>query len=265
MPTRNQRKQHPQENENTKPCNETKLTEGKCPALFHEPALRSWFWSPASASHAGPCVLKLEDGFHMWYLGSGAMNGKIAWRIGHGTSPDGLHWTKSGTEPVLDIGKDGGSGMGYASFLVGAPGRWCRQGLNPVLRGPVLHPCVVQTGQAFTLWCVKGVGNTNRICRSTSPDGARWTPINRNPVLPLGKPGEFDSHSHSMPREAGTERIARRHRLTPRQSRDMKRPSCQQTTRGQYANSPLKKPPKPLPQSGHGDRAKSRSPRRVFH
>jgi hypothetical protein len=69
------------------------------------------------SSHAGPCVLKLEDGFHMWYLGSGSYKNHIAWRIGHATSPDGLNWTKSGTEPVLDVGKpgdwDGGTFMSF--------------------------------------------------------------------------------------------------------------------------------------------------------
>jgi hypothetical protein len=60
-----------------------------------------------SKSHAGPCVLKLEDGFHLWYLGSGSYHGKTAWRIGHATSPDGVKWTKSGEEPVLDIGRPG--------------------------------------------------------------------------------------------------------------------------------------------------------------
>lgn len=69
-------------------------------------------------SHAGPSVLKVEDGFHMWYLGSGTCNGKTAWRIGHATSPDGLsRWNKSGTEPVLDIGTpgdwDGGTFMSF--------------------------------------------------------------------------------------------------------------------------------------------------------
>lgn len=59
-------------------------------------------------SHAGPCVLKLPDGFHMFYLGSGTwQGGKTAWRVGHATSPDGLKWTKSGDAPVLDIGKSG--------------------------------------------------------------------------------------------------------------------------------------------------------------
>lgn len=68
-------------------------------------------------SHAGPCVLKLADDFHMWYLGSGTYLGKAAWRIGHATSPDGLSWTKSGDEPVLDVGKpgdwDGGTFMSF--------------------------------------------------------------------------------------------------------------------------------------------------------
>ncbi len=74
-----------------------------------------------AASHAGPVVLKLQDGFHMWYLGSGSYNGKTAWRIGHATSPDGLNWTKSGTEPVLDIGTpgawDGGTFMSFDIML----------------------------------------------------------------------------------------------------------------------------------------------------
>jgi len=68
-------------------------------------------------SHAGPCVLKLADGFHLWYLGSGSYRGKTAWRIGHATSPDGLKWTRSGQEPVLDVGKpgdwDGGTFMHF--------------------------------------------------------------------------------------------------------------------------------------------------------
>jgi len=68
-------------------------------------------------SHAGPCVLKLEDGFHMWYLGSGVQEGKMAWRIGHATSRDGLNWTRSGKDPVLDVGKagdwDGGTFMSF--------------------------------------------------------------------------------------------------------------------------------------------------------
>ncbi len=61
-----------------------------------------------SQSHAGPCVLELPDSFHMFYLGSGIYQGRgPAWRIGHATSPDGLHWTKSGDQPVLDIGQPG--------------------------------------------------------------------------------------------------------------------------------------------------------------
>jgi formylglycine-generating enzyme required for sulfatase activity len=70
-----------------------------------------------SQSHAGPCVLRLEDGFHLWYLGSGPYQGKTAWRAGHATSPDGLKWTRSGLTPVFDIGPagdwDGGTLMHF--------------------------------------------------------------------------------------------------------------------------------------------------------
>ncbi len=70
-----------------------------------------------AVSQAGPCVLKLPDGFHMWYLGSGRINGKTAWRIGHATSPDGLRWTKSAPEPVLDVGPPGAWDQGsFMSF-----------------------------------------------------------------------------------------------------------------------------------------------------
>jgi len=70
-------------------------------------------------SHAGPCVLKLEDGFHMWYLGSGTHKGKQAWRIGHATSREGRNWTKSGRDPVLDIGKSGDwDGGTFLSFNI---------------------------------------------------------------------------------------------------------------------------------------------------
>ena len=69
------------------------------------------------SSHAGPAVLKLEDEYHLWYLGSGSLKGRTAWRIGHATSPDGRNWTKSATNPVLDIGKpgdwDGGTFMSF--------------------------------------------------------------------------------------------------------------------------------------------------------
>jgi formylglycine-generating enzyme required for sulfatase activity len=97
-------------------------------------------------------------------------------------------------------GNDGGSGLGYASFLIGAEARWNKHGFSPLLRGPVLDPCVVQVGETFALWCVQPIDGRTRICRAASPDGARWTPIDPHPVLPLGKDGEFDSHSHSMPR-----------------------------------------------------------------
>ncbi|RMG42039.1 MAG: hypothetical protein D6725_00305, partial [Planctomycetota bacterium] len=59
-------------------------------------------------SHAGPVVLRLPDGrFHLWYLGSGNLNGKTAWRVGHAISDDGLHFRRTGDAPVLDVGPEG--------------------------------------------------------------------------------------------------------------------------------------------------------------
>ena len=81
-----------------------------------------------AASHAGPVVLKLPDGkFHLWYLGSGDMAGKIAWRVGHATSPDAIHWTRSGSKPVLDVGRpgdwDGGTLLSFDIILRESDGK----------------------------------------------------------------------------------------------------------------------------------------------
>lgn len=63
-------------------------------------------------SHAGPVVLKVEDVFYMFFLGGGT-NG---WKAGLATSQDGIHWIKSETNPILDVGGkddwDGGSLLG---------------------------------------------------------------------------------------------------------------------------------------------------------
>ena len=60
-------------------------------------------------SHAGPVVLKVEDIYYLFHLG-GSSKG---WKLGLATSPDGLKWTKSSANPVLDAGGpddwDGGS------------------------------------------------------------------------------------------------------------------------------------------------------------
>ena len=60
-------------------------------------------------SHAGPVVLKVDDVYYLFHLGGGSRG----WKAGLATSRDGIHWTKSAANPILDVGGkndwDGGS------------------------------------------------------------------------------------------------------------------------------------------------------------
>jgi formylglycine-generating enzyme required for sulfatase activity len=66
-----------------------------------------------SNGHAGPIVLKVEDTWFLFYLGSDKKRAR--WSAGVATSTDGKNWKKSSANPVLDIGGpddwDGGSLM----------------------------------------------------------------------------------------------------------------------------------------------------------
>ncbi|MEO2021195.1 MAG: SUMF1/EgtB/PvdO family nonheme iron enzyme, partial [Pirellulaceae bacterium] len=61
------------------------------------------------SSHAGPVVLKVDNIYYLFFLG-GSSRG---WKAGLATSPDGIQWTKSTANPILDVGGkddwDGGS------------------------------------------------------------------------------------------------------------------------------------------------------------
>ena len=61
------------------------------------------------ASHAGPVVLKVEDVYYLFYIGGSSQG----WKAGLATSMDGIHWTKSPANPILNVGGkndwDGGS------------------------------------------------------------------------------------------------------------------------------------------------------------
>ena len=53
-----------------------------------------------SDGHANPRVIAVGDQFFMWFLG----NDGRQWRVGFATSPDGVHWTKSKANPILEGG-----------------------------------------------------------------------------------------------------------------------------------------------------------------
>lgn len=67
-----------------------------------------------SHGHADPCVLKVGRQFFMWYLG----NDGRRWRVGLAVSHDGLKWTKSKANPILETNSkredDSGSILGIS-------------------------------------------------------------------------------------------------------------------------------------------------------
>ncbi|MBP7687344.1 MAG: hypothetical protein KA765_05535 [Thermoflexales bacterium] len=172
-----------------------------------------------------PAVLKDDTLYKMWYSGSNGTSN----RIGYATSPDGLTWTKYGSNPVLaptlawegsrvfgptvisDTGlykmwyaaSDGTTTrIGYATSPDGIT--WTKQG-NPVLDvGPtgagydtwddayVSRPSVIKIDGTYHLWYTGNDGLTDRIGHATSADGVNWSKDLANPVVDLGAPGAWD-------------------------------------------------------------------------
>jgi uncharacterized repeat protein (TIGR01451 family) len=172
-----------------------------------------------------PTVLKEGGTYKLWYSASdGATR-----RIGYATSPDGIHWTKSGGNPVLVPGQsgawdaagvyapsviyDGGvykmwyrgrdtNGIGRIGYATSPDGiTWTKSGNNPVLNvgspgswdgNEVTEPSVIKVSNTYHLWYVGNDGVTLRIGQATSADGIYWVKDAANPVLDLGGSGSWD-------------------------------------------------------------------------
>jgi predicted GH43/DUF377 family glycosyl hydrolase len=116
----------------------------------------------------------LFDGitYHMWYSGYDGTNH----RIGYATSPNGVTWTKSLANPVLDLGPTNSWGDKHAH-----------------------HPIVIQNGALFQMWYTGDNGINARIGYATSPDGISWTKHPSNPVLDLGSLSSWDDTHVTYP------------------------------------------------------------------
>lgn len=170
-------------------------------------------------------VKKIGDTYFIWY---GAQGQGKSHRVGVATSRDGIHWTKSPANPILT-----GAGMPYVLKLGDTFHMWfCDRGgprgrgsrgtgiclatsadgitwnefeANPLIKKSRLvdyDPCVLKVGDRFYMWHVGHTGGkagAYRIGMSTSSDGIRWTQHPGGPVLPLGKPGEWDDTNHAVP------------------------------------------------------------------
>jgi hypothetical protein len=198
---------------------------------YSNPVLSSGpsYWD--SASVGMPSVLLMDGSYKMWYAGSSGT--KDSGRIGLATSSDGVHWTKSGSTPVLTVGDPGawdsgyvlaphvifhngiyemwyrgtdvpetslGARIGYASSTDGV--HWQKYGGNPVLSvGPagrwderlIWSAYVIVQGSTYKMW-YSACGETNcSIGFATSPDGINWEKDAGNPVLDVGPAGSWDS------------------------------------------------------------------------
>ena len=113
-----------------------------------------------------PYVLSNDSIFQMWYSGIQGEIGTAGYRerIGYATSLDGISWTKSKDNPVLDVG---------------VSGQWDDHGIDV---GSVLFD-----GENYHLW-YGGYRNdfTVRTGSATSPDGIHWSRYEKNPVLNTG-------------------------------------------------------------------------------
>ena len=172
-----------------------------------------------------PSVLIDGSAYYMWYQGKNAL---IKTRFGLATSADGINWTKSSSNPVLNLGPSGAwddariadpdvlkingtyymwyAGMDGSTWRIGlatsADGiNWTKSSSNPIMNpGPsgawddvwVTSPVVMMMGSTYHMWYSGYDGSAWRVGRATSPDGINWTRSASNPVLDLGPSGAWD-------------------------------------------------------------------------
>jgi sucrose-6-phosphate hydrolase SacC (GH32 family) len=101
---------------------------------------------------ADPYVIRIGGEFYMYYLGQ---DRAARQRLGLARSPDGVHWRKLRTNPILELG---------------APGSFDENGLG--------EPAVWQArGFYWMLYTGRGAGEVRRMGMARSTDGVHWTKL----------------------------------------------------------------------------------------
>ena len=145
-----------------------------------------------------PWVVRDGDVYRMWYLGG---DGMVAPKIGYATSLDGLAWTKSQSNPVLDRG---------------GAGDWDENSLESpaviIIRGEdTTQSSTGSLPATYTMWyTARDSSMIPRIGLAQSHDGVNWTKAGKslggidltgvvNPVVDVGKNGDFDDDGAGQP------------------------------------------------------------------
>jgi hypothetical protein len=102
----------------------------------------------------------------MWYAGEEP--GK-SFGIGYATSPDGMNWTKHQGNPVMK----GESGFAVSHVQP-----------STIVKRDSLYMMWFNERHSDNLWCIG---------YAESEDGINWSKYENNPVLDIGRSGNFDS------------------------------------------------------------------------
>jgi predicted GH43/DUF377 family glycosyl hydrolase len=117
--------------------------------------------APGSWDEAGlgdPYLIGCGDSYYLYYLGQ---NRRGLQRLGVARSQDGVHWQKSGSNPILDVG---------------VPGSFDERGLG--------EPAVfVAGGRFYMLYTGRDAAEQRRIGWAQSGNGVDWERIAHTPLL----------------------------------------------------------------------------------
>ena len=167
-------------------------------------------------------ILREGDTWYLWYTGYNHNRSDANYRntmsLGYATSPDGLHWTRRGDNPVFDkswtedmmVVKHGDTyymfaeGLHDIAHMLTSTDRvhWRDHGRldvrqtngKPLGPGPYGTPTVwVEGGRWYLSYERRDLG----IWLATSTDHKVWTNAQDDPVIPLG-PGAYDKQAVAM-------------------------------------------------------------------
>lgn len=171
-------------------------------------------------------VIRIDDRFYMYYCGSDESSPQTS-QLGLAFSEDGITWTRYKKNPiwkrdnwenflrdvrVYQFGgeelwlyySDGDRHIDLASSTDGI--HWENSEHSPIMEVSqdwecrIMQESVLKIGDKWYMWYSTYSGGKPRVTgMATSKDGIRWTKYEGNPVLPLGKPGEWDNYSAFQP------------------------------------------------------------------